>query len=92
LKKVIDRGTDFLFSLFIAGTLSAKNLIKESQKMKETIEKAHEFYASEHETYGIHFSHDECIEEIYRIYGKLAAREVNNQIALDIPELGIKML
>jgi hypothetical protein len=60
--------------------------------MKTAIEKAHEFYASEHETYGIHFSHSECIEDIHRIYGRLAAREVNNQIASDIPELGIKML
>lgn len=60
--------------------------------MKTAIEEAHEFYASEHEVYGIHFSHSECIEDIHRIYGKLTAREVNNQIASDIPELGIKML
>jgi hypothetical protein len=38
------------------------------------------------------FDHEECIEDIHRIYGVEAAKSVNNDIARDIPELGIELI
>jgi hypothetical protein len=57
-----------------------------------TILEAHQFYADEHAAYGMDFSHSDCIEDIHRIYGSEAAREVNNSIATDMPELGIDLI
>jgi len=55
-------------------------------------EQAHEFYAREHSEYGMYFNHVECIEDIHRIYGPKVAAAVNNDIARDIPELGIDLI
>ena len=55
-------------------------------------EQAHEFYAQEHSEYGMHFDHVGCIEDIHRIYGSKVANAVNNDIARDIPELGIDLI
>ena len=52
--------------------------------MKTKIEKAHEFYAEEHSEYGMYFDHNGCVEDI--------AALVNNEIARDIPELGIELI
>jgi len=60
--------------------------------MKTKIEQAHEFYAQEHSAYGMHFDHVECIEDIHRMYGPKVATVVNNDIARDIPELGIDLI
>lgn len=56
------------------------------------IQEAHNFYSDEHANYGMDFSHSDCIEDIYRIYGSDVARVVNNIIATDMPELGIKLI
>ena len=56
------------------------------------IQEAHDFYSDEHANYGMEFSHSECIEDIHRIYGSDVARVVNNIIATDMPELGIKLI
>ena len=55
-------------------------------------EQAHEFYAQEHSKYRMHFDHAECIEDIHRMYGPKVATAVNNDIARDIPELGIDLI
>jgi hypothetical protein len=60
--------------------------------MKTKTEQAHEFYAQEHSEYRMHFDHSECIEDIHRIYGPQVAAAVNNDIARDIPELGIELI
>ena len=60
--------------------------------MKTKIEQAHEFYAQEHSEYRMNFDHAECIKDIKRIYGLEVAREGNNEIASDIPELGIELI
>jgi hypothetical protein len=60
--------------------------------MKTKIEQAHEFYAQEHSEYRMHFDHAECIEDIHRIYGPHVATAVNNDIARNIPELGIELI
>lgn len=56
------------------------------------LQKAHEYYADQHTKYTINHDHDECINEILRKFGADAAREVNNQIAKDIPELGLNLI
>jgi hypothetical protein len=61
-------------------------------KTELTIEKAHDFYASEHVEYGMSFDHAECVEDVHRIYGFDIAKELNNSIATDIPELGIELM
>ena len=60
--------------------------------MKTKTEQAHEFYSLEHEKYTMQFDHEECIADIQRIYGLEAAKSVNNDIARDIPELGIELI
>ena len=60
--------------------------------MKTKIEKAHEFYAEEHSEYGMYFDHNGCVEDIHRMYGSDLADLVNNEIARDIPELGIELI
>ena len=60
--------------------------------MKTKTEQAHEFYSLEHQKYTMRFDHAECIEDIHRIYGPKVAKEVNNDIARDIPELGIDLI
>ena len=60
--------------------------------MKTKTEKAHEFYAQEHSKYRMRFDHVECIEDIHRMYGPKVATNVNNDIARDIPELGIDLI
>jgi hypothetical protein len=60
--------------------------------METKIEQAHEFYTKEHSEYRMHFDHSECIEDIHRIYGPKVAAAVNNDIARDIPDLGIDLI
>ena len=60
--------------------------------MKTKTEQAHEFYAQEHSEYRMYFNHVECIEDIHRTYGPTVAAAVNNDIARDIPELGIDLI
>ena len=62
------------------------------ENMQKIIELAHEYYSDEHEKYGIRFDHCVCIEDIHEMYGREIAKEVNNEIATDIPELGIDLI
>ena len=48
---------------------------------------ARNFYASEHQTRLSEFNHEECIEEIHRIYGEDIARKMDAEISSDIPEV-----
>ena len=56
------------------------------------LEHAHDYYAQEHTKYGMLHDHDDCISDIMRKFGADTAKEVNNQIAADIPELNITLI
>jgi len=62
------------------------------ENIQKIIELAHQYYATEHEKYGIRFDHCICIEDIDEMYGREIAKEVNNEIVTDIPELGIELI
>jgi len=62
------------------------------KNIQKIIELAHQYYATEHEKYGIRFDHCICIEDIDEMYGREIAKEVNNEIVTDIPELGIELI
>ena len=62
------------------------------KNIKKTIDLAHKYYAEEHEKHGMQFDHCVCIEDIHKMFGQEIAKEVNNSIANDIPELGIQLI
>ena len=62
------------------------------KNITEIIDLAHNYYAEEHEKHGMQFDHCICIEDIDQMFGREIAKEVNNSIANDIPELGIQLI
>ena len=63
--------------------------MKSIQKITEL---AHEYYSDEHEKHGMRFDHCICIEDIHEMFGREIAKEINNEIASDIPELGLELI
>ena len=62
------------------------------ENIQKITELAHQYYSDQHEKYTMGFDHAECIEEIHAMFGREIAKEVNNEIATDIPELGIELI
>ena len=62
------------------------------ENIQKITEMAHQYYADQHEKYGMQLDHCICIEEIHAMFGREIAKEVNNEIATDIPELGIELI
>jgi hypothetical protein len=63
--------------------------MKNIQKITEL---AHEYYSDENEKYGMRFDHCICIEDIHEMFGREIAKEINNEIVTDIPELGVELI
>lgn len=62
------------------------------ENIQKITELAHQYYADQHEKYRMRFDHCVCIEEIHEMYGREIAKEVNNEIVTDIPELGLELI
>jgi len=62
------------------------------RKLSNAVNLAHEYYSDQHEKYTMDFDHAECIEEIHAMFGREIAKEINNEIVTDIPELGIELI
>ena len=61
-------------------------------ELSRVLSLAHSYYSQEHEKHGMQFDHCVCIEDIHEMFGEEIAIEVNNSIANDIPELGIRLI
>ena len=72
----------------IAGWITKEQV----RELSNAVNLAHEYYSDEHEKYGMQLDHCICIEDIHEMYGREIAKEVNNEIATDIPELGIELI
>ena len=62
------------------------------ENIQKITELAHQYYADQHEKYGMQLDLCICIKDIDKMYGREIAKEVNNDIATDIPELGIELI
>ena len=72
----------------IAGWITKEQV----RELSNTINLAHQYYADQCEKYGMQLDHCICIEDIHEMYGREIAKGVNNEIATDIPELGIELI
>jgi hypothetical protein len=72
----------------IAGWITKEQV----RELSNTIRSAHSYYAQKHEKHGMQFDHCVCVEDIHEMFGEEIAKEVNNSIASDIPELGIQLI
>ena len=72
----------------IAGWITKEQV----RELSNAVISAHNYYADAHEKYGMRFDHCICIEDIREMYGREIAKEVNNEIVTDMPELGIELI